>query len=91
MSMPDFPTGAVTTADIYRSLEDINKGLMALNSQVEVLGERSRTSDTAHTDYEKRIRILEAERYKVRAWATTVGGIAGIITGILSSFAGHVH
>lgn len=90
--------GQVTIADLFRELGSINTNVTKALTKLEVIDSRNARADATHTDHENRIR--EAERLitefrsaanVTKAWAVGVGGIAGVITGIISDIVNHIH
>ena len=73
----EIPPGSVTTADVYRKLEDISVSVIRMEERVRVL-----------PDFESRLRILERFRYSLMGAAVLAGTLAGVASGWLS---GGVH
>jgi hypothetical protein len=69
----DLPPGVVTTADLYRKLNDISETTIRMEERVKVL-----------PDFEQRLRIVERFRYTLMGAAVAAGGVSGIITGLLT-------
>lgn len=72
--MTDIPSGAVTTADLYRKLEGMSDLMIRLEERVSAL-----------PDHEARIRLLERFRYTLMGVAASTGAAAGIISSIVAA------
>ena len=73
-SSSDLPSGAVTTADLYRKLGDISDTVIRMDERIKAL-----------PDIEARLRLLERFRYTLMGVAASVGMLAGVASGILSA------
>lgn len=66
-------SGAVTTADLYRKLENISDLMIRLEERVSIL-----------PDHESRIRMLEKFRYTLMGAALLAGTASGIVAALLT-------
>lgn len=86
--MNELAPGAVTTADLYRVLVDMQGSMAKLAGHLERVDSRNEAADKLHTDHEARLRILEQFRYKLAGLAT----LGGIAAGLLGNYlAQHLH
>jgi hypothetical protein len=69
----DLPVGAVTTADIYRKLEDISGSVIRMEERVRVL-----------PDFESRLRLLERFRYTLLGAAIFAGSCSGVLAALVT-------
>ena len=74
----DLPPGVVTTADLYRKLNDISETTVRMEERVRVL-----------PDFEQRLRVVERFRYTLMGAAVATGTASGIISALLTSKGGH--
>ena len=74
MTVNDIPAGAITTADLYRKLEQMGDLMVRLDERVSVL-----------PDHEARLRLLEKFRYTLMGVAAAAGMLSGVATGIITS------
>lgn len=72
--MTDLPSGAVTTADLYRKLETISDSVIRMEERTKVL-----------PDFESRLRTLERFRWSLLGAASFVGAASGILSSVLTS------
>jgi hypothetical protein len=68
--------GNITTADLYRKLEDMSNLMIRLEERVSVL-----------PDHEARLRLLERFRYTLLGVSVTAGAAAGILSSVISALA----
>ena len=78
MTPADIPPGTVTTADLYRKLEDISVSVIRMEERVRVL-----------PDFETRLRSLERFRYSLMGAALLAGTAAGVASGWISAGVHH--
>jgi len=68
--------GNITTADLYRKLEDMSNLMIRLEERVSVL-----------PDHEARLRMLERFRYTLLGVSVTAGAAAGILSSVIAALA----
>ena len=68
--------GNITTADLYRKLEDMSNLMIRLEERVSVL-----------PDHEARLRLLERFRYTLLGVSVTAGAAAGILSSVIAALA----
>ena len=76
--MSDIPSGAITSADLYRKMED-------LRVNVTVALEKLAAHGAEVTDHEARLRALERFASKLTGAAVTAGILSGSIAGVISA------
>lgn len=75
--MTDLPVGQITSADLYRKMED-------LRVNVTVALEKITAFDRLTADHEGRIRILEQFRFTLLGAASAVGAGSGVLSAVLA-------
>jgi hypothetical protein len=81
--------GQVTLADLFRVLTSIQTNLATMATKLEVIDTRNKNADAIDGDHEKRIRTLEAFRWKILGMALAVSGGAGALGAWVGYLAGH--
>ena len=72
----ELAAGNITTADLYRKLEDMSNLMIRLEERVSVL-----------PDHEARLRLLERFRYTLLGVSVTAGAAAGILSSVIAALA----
>ena len=80
--MTDIPHGAITSADLYRKMED-------LRVNVTVALEKLAAHAEEVSDHEARLRSLERFASKLMGGAITAGVLAGSVSGVLATLLTH--
>ena len=75
--MSELPAGAITSADLYRKMED-------LRVNVTVALEKITAFDRLTADHEGRLRVLERFRFTLLGAASVVGAGSGILSAVLA-------
>ena len=81
-AMSELPPGAITSADLYRKMED-------LRVNVTVAMEKLAAHASEVSDHEARIRGLERFASKLMGGAVTAGILSGAVTGVLAAVLTH--
>ena len=76
--MSDLPHGAITSADLYRKMED-------LRVNVTVALEKLANHAAEVSDHEARLRGLERFASKLMGGAVTAGILAGAVSGVVTA------
>lgn len=79
------PQGAVTIADLFRVMSNIQVDLSKALTKLEVIDVRNSNSDEKDRDFEVRLRVLESAKAKLWGISIAIGTIAGLASGYLSS------
>lgn len=87
--MTELSPGSVTTADLYRVLQDMHKDVTKALERLAQIDQRNTNADGIHTDHEARLRMLERWKYTMIGASGVVGAIAGWIAQYLASRGGH--
>lgn len=69
-------------ATIQQDVSALRANVGQALTHIEVIGQRNKTADELHRDYEARLRLLERFRW-------TIGGVA-LVAGFLSGFLGYL-
>ena len=85
--MSELAPGAVTTADLYRELVGMRADIVKALTRIEVIDTRTTADDNQREDHEKRLRVLEAFRWKL----TGVAVILSAASGYAGYLIGHTH
>lgn len=72
--MNDIPPGAITTADLYRKLEQMGDVMIRLEERVSVL-----------PDHEARLRLLERFRFTLMGVTASAAVVSSVITTLIAS------
>ena len=78
-------TGIVTNADLYRELLGIRGDVGKALTRIEVIDNQNVIADRLHTDFENRLRALEAFKWKLTGIALSVAAVAGIVSGAVAA------
>lgn len=82
--MSELQPGMVTIADLYRELTGLRADVARALTRIEVIDSRNADADKAHADYESRLRVLEAFRWKLAGMAIVISVICGLASGYLA-------
>lgn len=86
--MTELAPAAVTTADLYRELVGMRTDVTKALTRIEVIDSRNTDADKIHADFEARLRMLEAFRWKLTGVVLFVSMAAGVVSGIAAA---HIH
>jgi hypothetical protein len=76
--MSEIPAGSITSADLYRKMEDLRVNVTIALEKLAAHG-----ADVA--DHEARLRTLERFRYSLMGGAVTAGVLSGSVAGIVTA------
>lgn len=82
--MSELQPGTVTIADLYRELVAMRADVARALTRIEVIDSRNKGADDLHLDHERRLRQLEAFRWKLAGIAITVSVLCGLLSGYLT-------
>lgn len=106
MTSPTIQPGAVTAADLYAEVSAARREIGAMLTKIEVMDARHLNMSATVIDHEGRLRTREAaavpnaaarletvERWQARASAVcaTLGVLAGVLSGWITSLIVHAH
>jgi hypothetical protein len=79
------PAGAITSADLYRKMED-------LRVNVTIALEKISAFDRMAGDYEARLRVLERFRFTLLGASAAIGTCSGVLSALITALiSGHGH
>lgn len=85
MNTIDGTTGQVTIADLFRVMSNIQTDLARAITKLEVIDSRNANADKIHDDFEHRLRAVETAKAKIWGASLSIGTIAGVLSGYLST------
>lgn len=86
-----YPSPPVTPGDVYTELIGMRSDIRMLLTESALNKAHNASLDTLHGDHELRLRRVETDVIRIRAIATTIASIAGLISGYVSSLIVHIH
>jgi hypothetical protein len=86
-----YPSPPVTPGDVYTELIGMRADIRMLLTESALNKAHNTSLDSLHGDHEIRLRRIETDVIRIRAIATTIATIAGVLSGYLSSLAIHLH
>lgn len=81
----------ITNADLYTEVIGMRAELRTALQEIAVIKVQRAGSDVLHNDHENRLRRIEADVIRIRVIASTIGTIAGILSGYVSTLIAHAH
>ncbi len=95
MTTPQMPSGQITVADLYTTLQNLNTNLTKALTQLEVINSRNNQADTQARDHELRLRKVEeitaiaaGKALATKLWS---GGLGALTGANVSATLTHIH